>query len=250
METDEGLTNCSIWSRSRRVKWRRYLQVGLLYQRAYLSKLPFSDTHCCVCRTRTLRRLRSPTTTTLLSSLAQLRESLDIVSHKAYLAFLAEITEKYYGVLRDVVNKVATMDSLCSLACLAMQEGYVRPEFLNVASRDSPSLEYRNSDGGDEGILEIEDGRHPMIEKLRDDPFVPNSLSMSPQRHKIITGPNMGGKSSVVRMVALCVIMAQVGSYVPATSMRTGVVDGVFVRMGGEWRLSRAGGSTKSSVLM
>lgn len=74
-----------------------------------------------------------------------------------------------------------------------MQEGYVRPIFCD-----------------DEDILEIVNGRHPMVEALRDDPFVPNSVCMGygEPRSKVITGPNMGGKSSAVRMIALCAIVS------------------------------------------
>ena len=78
-----------------------------------------------------------------------------------------------------------------------------------------------------------------MVEALRDDPFVPNDVGMgrgSP-RSKIITGPNMGGKSSCVRMVALIAIMAQIGCYVPAEAVRMSLLDSVLTRMGGECRL-------------
>ena len=73
----------------------------------------------------------------------------------------------------------------------------MRPQFVDDADEDQGSR-----------TLEIVDGRHPMIEKLRDEPFVPNTVRMHPQGHKIITGPNMGGKSSVVRMIALCSIVS------------------------------------------
>ena len=76
-----------------------------------------------------------------------------------------------------------------------------------------------------------------MVEALRDDPFVPNDVGMgrgSP-RSKIITGPNMGGKSSCVRMVALIAIMAQIGCYVPAEAVLMSLLDSVLTRMGGEY---------------
>ena len=169
-----------------------------------------------------------------LEKRAQYMEALEVEATRAYRSFLQEISQSHYGLLRDAVNKLATADCLQSLALVALQEGYVRPQF------------------SDEDVLEIEDGRHPMVEALRDDPFVPNTINMH-SRHKIITGPNMGGKSSAVRMIALCAIvstmklfsgfytrayvalqMAQVGSYVPATSMKLGMLDGILIRMGGE----------------
>ncbi len=124
-----------------------------------------------------------------LEQRAQLKEALDREANEAYQSFLAEITDDYYAVLRDAVNKLATADCLLSLALVALQEGYVRPQF------------------SDDDVMEIEDGRHPMVEALRNDPFVPNTVRMQP-RHKIITGPNMGGKSSAVRMIALCAIVS------------------------------------------
>lgn len=123
-----------------------------------------------------------------LEQRAQWKEALDREGNLAFRSFLEEISGNYYGVLRDAVNKLATADCLLSLALVAVREGYVRPQF------------------SDEDIVEIEEGRHPMVEALRDDPFVPNTVRMDP-RHKIITGPNMGGKSSVVRMIALCAIV-------------------------------------------
>ena len=164
--------------------------------------------------TKYLRRYHTPCVRTKLQERAQFREALDLEAHKAYLSFLAAIVEQHYALLRDAVNKLAVADCLFSLAQVAAQEGYCRPEF--VARTDG------DGEGGGEDVLEIVRGRHPMIEALRTDPFVPNGLKMGggEARHKIITGPNMGGKSSVVRAVALCAVMAQVGSYVPAASMR------------------------------
>jgi hypothetical protein len=106
---------------------------------------------------------------------------------------------------------------------LPPQPGYAKPEFT------------------DEEVFAVVGGRHPMLEALRADPFVPNDarLGASAPRSKVITGPNMGGKSSCVRMLALCAIMAQVGAYVPADSLRMSMLDGVHTRMGGEqfpWR--------------
>lgn len=139
----------------------------------------------------------------------------------AYSDFLSEIARAHYAPLRHAVNQLAAADCLLSLAQVAMRDGYVRPEFV------------------DEDALDIVAGRHPMVEALRDDPFVPNDVGMgrgSP-RSKIITGPNMGGKSSCVRMVALIAIMAQIGCYVPAEAVRMSLLDSVLTRMGGEYLL-------------
>ena len=112
---------------------------------------------------------------------------------------------------------VAAADCLCSLANVAVQRGYCRPEITL----------------GPE--LEIIDGRHPVVEVvLKDALFVPNDTHLGSEDRQvaIITGPNMAGKSTYMRQVALIVLMAQMGSFVPARSARIGLVDRVFTRIG------------------
>ena len=112
---------------------------------------------------------------------------------------------------------VAAADTLCALASVAVQRGYCRPEI---------SL-------GNE--ISITDGRHPVVEvMLRDSLFVPNDtdLGRGDNQVSIITGPNMAGKSTYMRQVALIVLMAQIGSFVPARAARIGLVDRVFTRIG------------------
>ncbi len=114
-------------------------------------------------------------------------------------------------------SAVAAADALCSLASVAVQRGYCRPEM----TLDSE--------------LTILDGRHPVVEvMLKDSLFVPNDthLSSADNQVSIITGPNMAGKSTYMRQVALIVLMAQIGSFVPARSARLGIVDRVFTRIG------------------
>ncbi|KAI0071810.1 hypothetical protein K474DRAFT_1668569 [Panus rudis PR-1116 ss-1] len=175
--------------------------------------------------TKTVRRYHPPAVKEKLLQRAQWQEALESAAKEAYQSFLQEISHKYYALFRDAINKLAVADCLLSLALVSVQEGYVRPEFVE----------------SDEDILEIVDGRHPMVETLRNEPFIPNSITMGDgePRSKIITGPNMGGKSSVVKMVALCTIMAQIGSYVPAASMKLSMVDGILVRMGASDELVR-----------
>ena len=112
---------------------------------------------------------------------------------------------------------VAEADALCSLAAVAVQRGYCRPEIT------------LNSE------ISITDGRHPVVEQmLKDTLFVPNDtqLGSADNQVSIITGPNMAGKSTYMRQVALIVLMAQMGSFVPARSARIGIVDRVFTRIG------------------
>ncbi len=115
------------------------------------------------------------------------------------------------------MNSLAELDCIFGLAQVASQPGYTKPVFTN------------------DGIISIVGGRHPMSEMVRSDPFVPNSLELGGRSPcvNIITGPNMGGKSSCVRMLALTCIMAQIGFYVPAQSLSLTPVDSVLTRMGG-----------------
>jgi len=112
---------------------------------------------------------------------------------------------------------VATADAICSLAVTAVKHNYCRPQIVL-----------------DDQIV-ITDGRHPVVERvLRDALFVPNdtTLGIDGNQVSIITGPNMAGKSTYMRQVALIVIMAQMGSFVPARSAQLGLVDRVFTRIG------------------
>ena len=112
---------------------------------------------------------------------------------------------------------VAATDALCSLAAVAVQRGYCRPE-ITVGNE-----------------IHITDGRHPVVEQmLKDSLFVPNDthLGAADNQVSIITGPNMAGKSTYMRQVALIVLMAQMGSFVPARAARIGLTDRVFTRIG------------------
>ena len=112
---------------------------------------------------------------------------------------------------------VAAADTLCALASVAVQRGYCRPE-ITLGSE-----------------IAITDGRHPVVEcMLKDSLFVPNDTKLGSAEHQvsIITGPNMAGKSTYMRQVALIVLMAQMGSFVPARSATIGIVDRIFTRIG------------------
>ena len=112
---------------------------------------------------------------------------------------------------------VAAVDTLGSLAAVAVQRGYCRPE-ITLGSE-----------------ISIQDGRHPVVEvMLKDSLFVPNDTELGSEDNQvaIITGPNMAGKSTYMRQVALITLMAQIGSFVPARSARIGIVDRVFTRIG------------------
>ena len=127
------------------------------------------------------------------------------------------------GRIQSTAAAVARLDVLCSLAAVAMSGGYTRPIV----------------DLSDEII--ITDGRHPVVEEiLSGAPFVPNDTALNGGENQIaiITGPNMAGKSTYMRQVALIVLMAQMGSFVPAGYAKIGIVDGIFTRVGASDDLS------------
>ena len=135
---------------------------------------------------------------------------------REHLALQAERVQR-------TANAIACLDVLTNFAELAVRQHYCRPEV----------------DASDEIV--IREGRHPVVEQtLRGKPFVPNDTTLDCERNRtaIITGPNMAGKSTYMRQVALIVLMAQIGSFVPAKSARIGIVDRIFTRIGASDDLS------------
>ena len=165
--------------------------------------------------TKRLSRFHTPDVVKLLRERDQQKESLAAACEAAYATFLRDISA-HYQPFRDCVQALATLDCLMSLADIASQPGYVEPEFTN------------------DTCINVKMGRHPMVEKLLLDGYVANDIELgaSSPRALLITGPNMGGKSSYVRQVALIAIMGQIGSYVPAERAQLGMLDAVFTRMG------------------
>src|SRR5690606_2092581 len=147
-----------------------------------------------------------------------------------YEALLEQVAEKL-GALQQCANTVAELDVL---ACFAE-----RAEALNLVPAQLQA----------EPILELIDGRHPVVEQVLEEAFVPNSLHLDPARRMlIITGPNMGGKSTYMRQTALIVLLAHVGCCVPAASARIGPIDRIFTRIGSSDDL--AGGRSTFMVEM
>ncbi len=119
--------------------------------------------------------------------------------------------------IQSTAKSVALLDALCSLSYVGEQNGYTKPIF------------------NEKGTITIKEGRHPVVEKmLKDDLFIPNDTVLDGKSNQIaiITGPNMAGKSTYMRQTALIVLMAQIGSYVPAKSASISVVDRIFTRVG------------------
>lgn len=140
--------------------------------------------------------------------------------------------ELFYGVRMEVVKEIlkiqtnarviAELDTLATLAYISVKKNYCKPKIT-------------------EDVIEIKNGRHPVIEQLNlSKNFVPNDCNFNEKRKfGLITGPNMGGKSTYLRQVALIVLLAQIGSFVPAESAKIALVDRIFTRVGASDNLTR-----------
>lgn len=165
--------------------------------------------------TKKVSRFHTPEVVHMIKERDQHKEALAAACDAAYQALLADISSKYQ-TFRNCIQALATLDCLLSFAEVASQPDYVKPVFTSSTR------------------IAVEAGRHPMVEQLLLNAYVPNDISLATDatRALLITGPNMGGKSSYVRQVALISIMGQIGSYVPARSATLGMLDAVFTRMG------------------
>jgi DNA mismatch repair protein MutS len=158
------------------------------------------------------------------------KEQLILETEERRVEFEQRVYERLCGVVAEATPAlqraafaVARVDVVHSLAAAARLYGYKRPVV-------------------DDGVvLDIVGGRHPVLERLGGEAFVPNDLVLDPERRQfgLITGPNMSGKSTFLRQTALIVLLAQIGSFVPADRARVGVVDRIFTRVGASDRLSR-----------
>ncbi|XP_053147197.1 DNA mismatch repair protein Msh3 isoform X2 [Hemicordylus capensis] len=171
-----------------------------------------------VSSTKAVSRFHTPFIVENYRHLNQLREQLVLDCNSEWLRFLDHFSEHYHSIAK-AVGHLATVDCVFSLAEVAKQGDYCRPVINDEKSE-----------------IMIKNGKHPVIDMLlgEQEQYVPNDtylLEDSP-RVMIITGPNMGGKSSYIKQVALITVMAQIGSYVPAQEARVGIVDGIFTRMG------------------
>ena len=143
-------------------------------------------------------------------------DRLNTLEYELFLQIREEIA-RHTARIQRTARAIAGVDAFASLALVAEQNRYVRPKI------------------NERGLIDIRDGRHPVVEQMSGgDLFVPNDtiLDNRTRRVSIITGPNMAGKSTYMRQSALIVLMAQIGSFVPATSANIGLVDRIFTRVG------------------
>ena len=128
---------------------------------------------------------------------------------------IRDITKKYINDLQEISLTLSELDMLLSFANVAEANGYIRPEIT------------------DERIVDIIDGRHPVVEKVNKDDYVPNDIKMDKNTDiLLITGPNMAGKSTYMREMAIIVIMVQIGSFVPCKKCSIPLFDKIFTRIG------------------
>jgi DNA mismatch repair protein MutS len=139
-------------------------------------------------------------------------EKIKELEYDIFQDIIKNVTEKTADI-QHTAAQLAILDVLCSLATVAMDYHYVRPELTTESS------------------IHIEAGRHPVVERI-EPRFVANDVFLHPGEMMIITGPNMSGKSTLMRQVALIVLMAQIGSFVPASRARLCIVDRIFTRVG------------------
>ncbi len=151
-------------------------------------------------------------------------DRIQVIEQRMF-AELVEFTAQYTTQVQQNARIIAQIDCLISFAQVAELNNYCRPEM------------------NEKMLIEIQDGRHPVIEKqlgIGED-YVPNDVHLNDHTHQIliITGPNMAGKSALLRQTALIVLMAQMGSYVPASKAILGITDKVFTRVGASDNLSK-----------
>jgi len=167
-------------------------------------------------------RFITPDLKTLEEKIVGAEEKANAIEIRLYDGLLETVAKESPAILATA-RAVADIDALSSLATIAVRHRYVRAQL------------------SEEPEITIEDGRHPVIEQLVSERFIPNHTEIHRDRNgiQVITGPNMGGKSTYLRQVALIVLLNQAGSFVPAAKARLGICDRIFTRVGASDQLAR-----------
>jgi len=167
-------------------------------------------------RKQTLKNVERFTTRDLQEFEYRIMEAKENFSQREKEIFqniIKNVIERGNGI-RDLISSIGELDLLTNLAEIAVKRNYTRPIV------------------DDSLVIEIKDGRHPVLDVIMED-FIPNDTEMNENsRFIILTGPNMAGKSTYMRQIALIIIMAQMGSFVPASHARIGIVDRIYTRVG------------------
>lgn len=182
--------------------------------------------------TKMVSRFTTPRLQTLVEKLQYRKDLLYQEADNQYAAFLYHLKGEYAN-MKNIINYLAIYDCLLSLSATACNLNYNRPMFTN-----------------EDSMIESIKARNAIIESLDVD-YVPNDIHMSKTDGKVlvITGPNMGGKSSYIRKVALLVIMAQIGSYVPAESFKCSIFDNILTRIGASDNILQRESTFKKELL-
>ena len=203
-----------------KISYNRVFGYYIEVTRAYFDKIPED-----YIRKQTLtdkERLITPELKDLEYRILSAKDKKILLEQQLFDGLLDTISASYYRI-RSTAAALAELDVFCSFSQVASDHNYVKPVLTE----------------GNE--LQIIEGRHPVVEQhLKDSLFVPNDLNLNAgdRRIMVITGPNMGGKSTYMRQVAVITIMAQIGCFVPAKSAQIGVVDKIFTRVGASDDLS------------
>ncbi len=211
--------------RNLRVQYNRVFGYYIEVTKSYLDMVP--DTYTRRQTMANAERFVTPELKELEQKIIGAQEQAVRLEQQLFTEIREKIAEKLTRLQRTAAC-LKTLDAVLSLAEAAVENHYVRPDLTA------------------DGTMEIIGGRHPVVEAmLRDEPFVPNDTVMDAEdaRFLIITGPNMAGKSTYMRQVALITLMAHIGSFVPAESARIPIVDRIFTRVGASDDLA-AGQST------
>ncbi|MFA6461071.1 MAG: DNA mismatch repair protein MutS [Candidatus Woesearchaeota archaeon] len=139
-------------------------------------------------------------------------EKIFEIEYNLFQDLLKKVAEQTVSI-QETALKISVLDVLCGLSKVALENNYCKPEFV------------------DERVIQVQNARHPVVEK-QESGFVANDIFLSQGEMMIITGPNMAGKSTLMRQVALISLMAQMGSFVPADKAVLGIVDRIFTRVG------------------
>ena len=218
--------------RDREIEKTAISSLKIAYNRVFGYYLEVSNTHKDKVPTEWIRKQ------TLVNAERYITEELKVYEEKILtaegklltieqrlFADLVEYAGEYVGQIQQNANVLATLDALISFSVVAKENKYAKPV-----------IDHSNA-------MEIKAGRHPVIEKSLPlgEAYVPNNIFLDndSQQIIIITGPNMSGKSALLRQTALIVLMAQMGSYVPAKAAQIGVIDKVFTRVGASDNLSQ-----------
>lgn len=205
-------------------------RTGAVSQVEHLIELPIQDedkvpsTWFKVNSTKHIVRFHTPEVLAIQDVLYRIRDEIKIAGQESWRSFCSEVKVALYDQMRKAVSVLGNLDAILSLVTVAALPGYTKPEYNDK----------------NEAMI-ITQGRHPMLERISEEankPYLPNNVRLGsnfgPHSCQIITGPNMGGKSSYCRLVALLALMGQIGSYIPAEAATMLVYDRILTRMGSE----------------